>query len=635
MQGTQKKQASGYVRPIRRVPKTGKIPPPVKPIKAVVQYENGKTEETDMNHLKAMTKRIPIKTKADWDKIEKKKPSIVSFVAQDPYASLLKRCVFHRDEMKKFSKTSAFTNPPNGANPIWPNDLKVESYNLFGAYPNKSFGSVVKGHYGYGYNHINEKKRSSEEDAELKKIQTFKENASKIDPSALSAKSAAGLIVSRMFRSDMNKRKAYRFFRIQQTGRNGYNSSISNYMYLGYWELYGTLTGKSWGRVRNDTVKQLKAGETKFSGDFFQVKRTVPDRFSLQLPLHRSVTVTRNSKDDSWGFVLDSYGRVQNVTDLSLEAKGIISLQSASYAYNQITAVNGVNIRDMDGFTGQSSMKKCIDDVMKDKTTCTLTFGRWDYFIPAKCNWSASKMPLGFRIDPKTFRIVEVNPFGEFDGFKIGMRVTGLHFYYYKASGTYKQMNEKRFQDINTRLNQLKASNCRFVAVAVEASKDECMFVHSSSDKFFSTIQRGGKSGTRITVNHAKRDATRLNALWVLDKALLNHADLSSFSKISCVTDVFTGLAMKRDMHATRMKRSLNKVKYYQARKYALDEELSKINTELEDWISTRRMKRDEMEYRMHKDLEILHGAPLETARLSYVTLRLRKKISFFHSICT
>ena len=261
---------------------------------------------------------------------------------------------------------------------------------------------------------------------------------------------------------------------------------------------------------------------------------------------------------------------------------------------------------------------------MKDKTTCTVKFGYWDYFIPAKCNWNDKKMPLGFKLDPKTFRIVEVNSFGRYDGFKVGMRVTGLHFYYYKLAGSYKVVDDKRWQQFQTRLNQLKA--CRYLAVSVESSKNELMYVHSSLNNFVHTMQRGGKNGKRSQVTHSKRDATRLNALWVLDTKLLcpvdptseKATDSSSLVEIQCVTDVFPGLGMKRDMHMTRMKRSLNKVKHYQARIFALQDELHKINEELERWINTRKEKRDEMEYKMNKDREILHCDPLEAARFSY-----------------
>ena len=181
-----------------------------------------------------------------------------------------------------------------------------------------------------------------------------------------------------------------------------------------------------------------------------------------------TVLVTRKSVDEPWGFTTDSYGRVNKVTDLSLEAKGIIAQCCASYSYNQITAVDGTEVRDMKNFHGHSQFKKCIDDAMKDKTSCTLKFGYWDYFIPAKCNWSDKKMPLGFKLDFKTFRIVDVNSFGKFDGFKVGMRVTGLHFYYYKLAGSYKVLGDKRMQQFTARLNQLKS--CRYVAVSVEAS---------------------------------------------------------------------------------------------------------------------------------------------------------------------
>lgn len=232
-------------------------------------------------------------------------------------------------------------------------------------------------------------------------------------------------------------------------------------------------------------------------------------------------------------------------------------------------------------------------------------------------------MPLGFKLDPKTFRIVAVNSFGRFDGFKVGMRVTGLHFYYYKTAGSYKTMDDKRMQQYEARLKQCQT--CRYVAVSVEASRDEHVFVHSSLNNFVNTIQKGGTNGLRRTVTHAKRDATRLNALWFLDTKLLclaapssEESSSSSSEEIKCVTKYFPGLGMKRDMHITRMKRSLNKVKHYKARIFALQDEQHKIDKELELWIKTRAEKRDELEYTMNKDREILHCDPLETARFSY-----------------
>ena len=582
----------------------------------MVQFKDGKTSEVPLKDLKAKTRRVPIKTKSDWDRYDAKKPNTISFVALDPYASLIKRCVFHRDEMKKFSKTPAFQTGQ------WPNPLKTESYNLFGAYQNKAWARLAQEHYGYGYDPLNEKKRMDEEETEMKVTRAFKEKIKELGTST-SDDHIDGVIISRKFTSNMDEKKPYRYFRIKQEGRNGYASSVSKYMYMGYWELYGTLTGKTWGRVFNFPVKTLKIGETKFSGGVFKVKPTIPPRFDSQLPLHRKVLVTRKSVDEPWGFTTDSYGRVNKVTDLSLEAKGIMAQGCASYGFNQITAVDGTDVRDMKDFYGHSQYKKTIDEAMKDKTTCTVKFGYWDYFIPAKCNWNDKKMPLGFKLDPKTFRIVEVNSFGRYDGFKVGMRVTGLHFYYYKLAGSYKVVDDKRWQQFQTRLNQLKA--CRYLAVSVESSKNELMFVHSSLNNFVHTMHRGGKNGMRTQVTHSKRDATRLNALWVLDTKLLCPVDPtsekatdSSSVEIQCVTDVFPGLGMKRDMHMTRMKRSLNKVKHYQARIFALQDELHKINEELERWINTRKEKRDEMEYKMNKDREILHCDPLEAARFSY-----------------
>ncbi len=225
-------------------------------------------------------------------------------------------------------------------------------------------------------------------------------------------------------------------------------------------------------------------------------------------------------------------------------------------------------------------------------------------------------MPLGFKLNTKTFRITEVNSFGKFDGFRVGMRVTGLHFYYYKVAGSYKNMNEKRWNEFSARLKVLEKSNCRFVAVAVESSKKEHMFIHSSVDRFVNTIKRGGRDGARSTVSHSKKDATRISALWLIDMALLTRA--TKCTEVKCVTDVFPGLKMKHDMHMTRMKRNLNIVNHYQQRKFVLEEELKNVNDELEKWIATRKEQRDEMEYKMSKDLEILHETPLEAARMTF-----------------
>ena len=67
-----------------------------------------------------------------------------------------------------------------------------------------------------------------------------------------------------------------------------------------------------------------------------------------------TVLVTRKSVDEPWGFTTDSYGRVNKVTDLSLEAKGIMAQGCASYGFNQITAVDGTDVRDMKDFHGHS-----------------------------------------------------------------------------------------------------------------------------------------------------------------------------------------------------------------------------------------------------------------------------------------
>lgn len=209
---------------------------------------------------------------------------------------------------------------------------------------------------------------------EIKLVDEFRQKIMEIDSSGETSKSdvvADGIIMSRKFTSNMDDKRAYRYFRVKQTGRNGYTSSVSKYLYLGYWELYGTLKGKTWGRVRDTAVKTIQKGNSRLSGGVFKVKPTSPSRFQLQLPLHRKVTVKRKSVNDSWGFTTDSYGRINNVTDLSLEAKGIMSQCCAGYSYNQITAVDGVEIRDLKDCNGHSVYKKCIDDMMKDKTTCT------------------------------------------------------------------------------------------------------------------------------------------------------------------------------------------------------------------------------------------------------------------------
>lgn len=155
--GTQKKQASGYVRPIRRVPKNGPVPSSPVPTHAVVKFKDGKTSEVPINDLKTKTRRIPIKSKSDWDKYDAKKPYTISFVAQDPMASLLKRSLHHRDEMIKFSTTASFKT---ASQPQWPQEIKNESYNLFGAYPNKTWARLDQKHYGYGYDPNVEKTRT-------------------------------------------------------------------------------------------------------------------------------------------------------------------------------------------------------------------------------------------------------------------------------------------------------------------------------------------------------------------------------------------------------------------------------------------------------------------------------------------
>ena len=183
--------------------------------------------------------RIPGVSKSDWDKYDAKKPNVISFVALDPYASLLNRCKFHRDEMKTFSKTQAFKSTGQ-----WSNDIKVESYNLFGAYPNKNWARLDEEHYGYGYDPVNEKKRTDEEETEMKIIHAFKEKIKELDSTrgtSTSDDNVDGIIISRKFTSNMDEKKPYRYFRIKQQGRNGYSSSRSNYLYMGYWELYGRL----------------------------------------------------------------------------------------------------------------------------------------------------------------------------------------------------------------------------------------------------------------------------------------------------------------------------------------------------------------------------------------------------------
>ncbi len=370
--GTQKKVSSGWVRPIRRVPKTGAVPAaPPKPTHAKIKFTNsGKVEQVPYSSLKAKTRRVQIKNKTDWDKYEAKKPMDINFVCQDPAKDLLVRLKMHKEEMIEFFKSKTYKNSNFSTR------LQQEAYHMFGAYPNKNWAKVGKDdegrpHYAYAYDRNLEWKKFLDEEAELKLIERFSNRVKEFEPKRdLKKSQELGLIMSRKFTSTMNKKKAYRYFRIKQTGRNGYAASLSNYLYLGYWELFGELRGEKWGRVNNQLVKTLNIGETKFSGDVFRVRSTVPSRFHLVLPPHRQVSVTRATTSDPWGFTIDTYGRVSAVTDLSLEAKGIMSLQCVSYAYNQITRCNGVEIRREKDFKTQADHKKIIDRLTANKTTC-------------------------------------------------------------------------------------------------------------------------------------------------------------------------------------------------------------------------------------------------------------------------